>query len=172
MTNPLNFRSQIQSRLPEIQGKKILIFGDVGIDEYIFGDVYRISPEAPVPVVDVSSRSKKMGLSANVAANVKSLGGTPLLVSVVGDDREGETLQALLSEQGIPVEGLLKDHQRPTTAKTRILSGQHHIVRVDSENRSPVSEATYKGLKKQVRVGLRTVMASYCKTTPRALSPR
>jgi len=145
-----NFSSQIREHLTQLQGQKILIFGDVGVDEYIEGEIYRISPEAPVPVVDVTSKTEKMGLSANVAANVKSLGGYPQLISVIGEDREGEKLKSLLDAQGIETSGFIVDSTRPTTAKTRIMSGQHHIVRVDSENREKIGEATQKRLQEQV----------------------
>ena len=91
--------SQILDKLSTLQGKKILIVGDVGIDEYVSGKVQRISPEAPVPVVEVENTQKMLGLSANVAANIQSLGGDPLLVSVIGEDTIGSHLRGLLKEK-------------------------------------------------------------------------
>ncbi|MCJ8277041.1 MAG: D-glycero-beta-D-manno-heptose-7-phosphate kinase [Bdellovibrionales bacterium] len=138
--NQLSLMSQkILDQLPTLQRKKILIFGDVGIDEYVEGHVGRISPEAPVPVVEVKESTEKLGLSANVAANVKSLGGTPWLVSFVGQDKGSETLKSLLSEREISSDFLITDSERPTTSKLRVMSGQHHIVRVDYETKSPLS---------------------------------
>lgn len=129
------------TQLGELTGKKILVFGDVGIDEYVRGDVVRISPEAPVPVVEVQSSSKKLGLSANVAANVQGLGGEALLVSLVGDDSAAFTLKSLLKSQNISTDYLLTDPSRSTTTKLRVMSGHHHIVRVDFENKAPVQES-------------------------------
>lgn len=126
-------------RLPELEGKKVLIFGDVGLDEYVQGDVVRISPEAPVPVVEVNSTDKKLGLSANVAANVRALGGTPMLFSLVGDDLGAETLKKLLENQGLSSEYLMTDPDRTTTSKLRVMSGHHHVVRVDYESKSHVA---------------------------------
>ena len=110
-----------------------------GVDEYVQGDVLRISPEAPVPVVEVKTVDKKLGLSANVAANIRSLGGEPLLFSLVGPDSNGENLRKQLKEQGISDRYLMMDPRRSTTTKLRVMSSHQHIVRVDFENRSPVN---------------------------------
>ena len=108
------------------------------MDEYIRGDVVRISPEAPVPVVDVKARDQKLGLSANVAANVQSLGGDPLLFSVIGGDSNGESLKTLLRERNISTQSLVEDSRRGTTKKLRIMSSHQHIVRVDFESKKSV----------------------------------
>jgi len=134
--NPLT--QELLEQLSELENKRILVFGDVGLDEYVQGEVARISPEAPVPVVEVASRHIKLGLSANVAANVKSLGGEPLLFSLVGQDSGYEDLSKLLKDQGISNEYLMVDSSRSTTQKMRVMSGHHHIVRVDYENKNPV----------------------------------
>lgn len=126
-------------------GKKVLVIGDVGVDEYIMGSVRRISPEAPVPVLDVESEDKRLGLAANVAQNVISMGGEVKLVSVIGADSGGEILRKLLKKSGVSHEYLVQDTERPTTRKTRVMTGQHHLVRVDHEirrNLSAQSEAT------------------------------
>ena len=130
---------ELLKKLPELEGSKVLVFGDVGVDEYVQGDVLRISPEAPVPVVEVKTVDKKLGLSANVAANVRSLGGEPLLFSLVGPDANGENLRKRLKEQGISDRYLMVDPQRSTTTKLRVMSSHQHIVRVDFENRSSVN---------------------------------
>ena len=154
MTNLESERQKILGQLSQLEGKKIFIFGDLGIDQYVDGEVSRISPEAPVPVVEVTSTDTKLGLSGNVAANVKSLGGTPLLFSLVGEDRNGEVLESLLSEQGISAEHLIKDAKRETTAKLRVMSGQHHVVRVDYENKQAISEATLMAHKDAIAQGI------------------
>ncbi len=113
---------------------KALIVGDVMIDAYIWGRVDRISPEAPVPIVQVSHREKRLGGAANVALNVQAMGATPLLCSVVGDDPEARLLEELLKKRGISEEGIIKSPNRITTVKERVLSGSQHILRVDSEH--------------------------------------
>ncbi len=126
-------------KLPQVAGKKIFIFGDIGIDEYVQGQVSRISPEAPVPVLEVEGSNKKLGLSGNVAANVQSLGGTPFLFSAIGDDDKAEILKQLLTENQISPDFLLVDPSRYTTSKLRVMAGHHHIVRVDYESKAALS---------------------------------
>lgn len=154
MTNLQDMSQKLDAKLDQLQGKKVFIFGDVGIDEYVSGDVRRISPEAPVPVVEVNQTDKKLGLSGNVAANVKSLGGVPLMFSLIGQDRNGEQLKALLSEKGISPDYLMIDPKRETTTKLRVMSGQHHVVRVDYENRSPMDSDTLNSFSKTLEEGI------------------
>ena len=92
-------KQNLLDRLPELEGRKILIVGDIGLDEYILGDVRRISPEAPVPVLEVSSEDLRLGLAANVAQNVVSLGGQAVLVAVVGDDSGADRLKDLFKKK-------------------------------------------------------------------------
>ena len=99
--------------------KKVLIIGDVMIDSYIWGKVNRISPEAPVPVVNVKTREKRLGGAANVALNIKALGATPILCSVVGDDSESQTLNELISDKYITGKGIIKSEERVTTKSTK-----------------------------------------------------
>jgi rfaE bifunctional protein kinase chain/domain len=120
------------------KNKKIAVIGDVMIDKYIFGHVSRISPEYPVPVVDVTSESSRLGGAANVAVNIHSLGAETLLIGVIGDDAESRNLANLMWEHGLDPGMLVADSTRPTTCKTRILSQNHHITRVDYESRKPV----------------------------------
>ncbi len=122
-------------------GKRILVVGDVGVDEYVKGHVERISPEAPVPVVEVQSIELSVGMSANVAINVKALGGDPLLLSVVGQDVCSEQLMEELKKFDISSAHLISDKERPTTKKTRVMSGQHHVVRVDYEKKHFLSNS-------------------------------
>ncbi len=132
-------RQSLIEKVSHFKGKKVLVIGDVGVDEYIMGAVKRISPEAPVPVLEVESEDKRLGLAANVAQNVVSLGGQVKLVSVIGSDTGAEILQDLLQKSGVSFEYLVKDNKRPTTRKTRVMTGQHHLVRVDHEVRKNLS---------------------------------
>lgn len=142
----LNVDSKVRQSLIEkvtlFKGKKVLVVGDVGVDEYIMGAVKRISPEAPVPVLEVESEDKRLGLAANVAQNVVSLGGEVKLISVTGSDVGAEILNDLLRQSGVTSEYLVKDEARATTRKTRVMTGQHHLVRVDHEVRKNLAEAT------------------------------
>ena len=111
----------------------VLIIGDVMLDSYLWGKVERISPEAPVPIVNVQKREIRLGGAANVALNILSLGAKPILCSVVGDDADGENLLALLDKHGMSQDGILQVANRPTTIKHRIIASSQHILRVDSE---------------------------------------
>ena len=126
----------LQSILAAFPGKRVLVVGDVMLDEYLWGAVRRISPEAPVPVVELQKRSHVPGGAANTAANVAGLRGEVFLYSIVGGDEAGRQLLSALAAQGIPLEGLLIDENRPTTTKTRIIAHSQQVVRVDREDRS------------------------------------
>lgn len=133
-------RAALLEALESFKTKKVLVVGDVGLDEYVLGRVRRISPEAPVPVVEVESEDKRLGLAANVAQNVVSLGAEPILISVVGDDTGANLLRDLFTSAKVKSDYLVIDRQRPTTRKTRVMSGPHHIVRVDYELRKYISD--------------------------------
>lgn len=126
-------KKTLVEKIPSLRNKRVLIVGDVGLDEYIMGEVRRISPEAPVPVLEVNSEENRLGLAANVAQNVASLGGVPLLVSVVGKDAGAGMLDDLFAKSNVSSEHLIRSSLRPTTRKTRVMTGHHHIVRVDHE---------------------------------------
>lgn len=126
-------------RLETLPKVRLIVVGDIGLDEYVLGDVRRISPEAPVPVLEVQSQDSRLGLSANVAQNVASLGGTALLVGVVGQDNAAEELRKQLRAAEVSPEHLIVDPSRPTTHKLRVMSGPHHIVRVDYEKKQYLS---------------------------------
>ena len=146
--------SSLSKKLPELEGKKVMIFGDIGVDEYVSGDVARISPEAPVPVVEVKSTQEKLGLSGNVAANVKSLGGEPLLFSLVGQDTKAELIRTLLEKKGISANHLITDSNRETTTKLRVMAGHHHVVRVDYESRKDMDAKTLADNEDRIRDGV------------------
>ncbi len=120
--------------------KRIAVVGDLMVDQYYWGTVHRISPEAPVPVVDVNSVSHRLGGAANVANNIQALEGVPLLVGLVGNDHPGQVLQSLMRDQDLTTDGVIVDASRPTTTKTRVIAHDQHVVRVDNESRAECPE--------------------------------
>lgn len=117
----------------------ILVVGDLGIDKYTFGEVRRISPEAPVPVLEVQKEWNKLGLAANVSDNLKSLEVASTLCGVVGDDDRASLVESLLEERGLKTWGLIRDPARLTTYKERITTGSQQICRVDYETKDSLS---------------------------------
>lgn len=128
--------------LDALRGKRIAVVGDLMLDRYIWGSVSRISPEAPVPVVDMETEQIRLGGAANVAKNIKSMGGSPLLLGVIGADNSGRQLLSLLRESAFPDDGIVTDPDRPTTVKTRVIAHNQHVVRIDRESRAEISPAT------------------------------
>lgn len=114
----------------------VLIVGDVMVDSYLWGKSTRLSPEAPVPIVNVVKSEKRLGGAANVALNVQALGATTLLCSIIGDDQEGADFIRLLEENQLSTAGIIRSPERITTVKQRILSGGQHLLRIDSEMES------------------------------------
>jgi rfaE bifunctional protein kinase chain/domain len=110
------------------------------LDRYYWGSVARISPEAPVPVVEVESESARLGGAANVANNIAALGGVPLMIGVIGQDDAGQALRSIIKESGLPIDGVLVDASRPTTVKTRVIAHHQHVVRVDKEVKEDIGE--------------------------------
>ncbi len=143
-------RDRILEKISQFNQFKILLIGDVGIDEYIMGAVKRISPEAPVPVLEVQEEDKRLGLAANVAQNIVSLGGQVHLVSVIGSDDGAVKLKKMLSDSNVSTAHLVIENNRPTTRKTRIISGHHHLVRVDHEVKKNLSAETEDEIFKQI----------------------
>lgn len=126
--------------LKEFENLRIAVYGDVMLDRYLIGEVGRISPEAPVPVVDLKEERLVAGGAANVAANIKGLGSEVLLMSAIGTDREGTELLGLLETQSIGVDGISRVEGFETTVKTRVLSGSHQIARIDRESVLEIGE--------------------------------
>jgi rfaE bifunctional protein kinase chain/domain len=122
--------------------KTLAVIGDVMLDRYVFGNVSRISPEAPVPVVDVKSADVRLGGAANVALNVHALGCEALLFGVIGSDDNGQTLLAEMKAKGLPTSCIITEAKRPTTCKTRVIAQNHHIVRIDSEVKHAITSET------------------------------
>jgi D-beta-D-heptose 7-phosphate kinase/D-beta-D-heptose 1-phosphate adenosyltransferase len=130
----------INGILSRFQGKRIAVLGDLMLDRYYWGSVHRISPEAPVPVVEVESESVRFGGAANVANNIQALGGIPVLVGLVGIDHPGQMMAEMMSERGMDTGGLVRDSDRPTTIKTRVIASEQHVVRIDTESKAPCPE--------------------------------
>jgi rfaE bifunctional protein kinase chain/domain len=133
-----------EKRLKELfsgfAGKKIAVVGDVMIDRYYWGTVTRISPEAPVPVVDVVSESVRLGGAANVAHNIQVLGGDPIIVGLIGNDYAGQLFQNLMQEMNLNPAGIVVDDSRSTTLKTRVIAHDQHVVRIDNESKTECPE--------------------------------
>lgn len=130
---------------------RVLVIGDVMLDHYLRGRVVRISPEAPVPIVEMAEESYMPGGAANVARNLTALGAQAELFGVIGPDTAGRQLKKLLQEQKVECTGLVLSNDRPTSMKTRIIAHQQQVVRVDREKRDPVAPRTVRRLLKSIR---------------------
>jgi D-beta-D-heptose 7-phosphate kinase/D-beta-D-heptose 1-phosphate adenosyltransferase len=156
---PLLTRTRAATLLKRVRGRRVLVVGDVMIDQFIWGRVGRISPEAPVPVVQVSGESFHLGGAGNVAANARSLGAVPVLVGVVGDDDAGRRVGESLEKAGIESRLEVSRDGRPTTVKTRIVAHSQQLVRADREEVSEISAVEERALLAAVRSELSTVEA-------------
>lgn len=121
------------------KGRRIAVIGDMMLDIYFRGDVKRISPEAPVPIVEVENEFFRFGGAANCALNIISLGGIPEPIGVIGYDSFGTIFRSLLAESGISSKGIFVDDSRPTTAKTRVIADKQHVVRIDKESKQDLN---------------------------------
>jgi rfaE bifunctional protein kinase chain/domain len=130
---PMFESTEFEVLFNQFLNQKVLIIGDVMIDTYLWGSVGRVSPEAPVPIVSGVIEENRLGGAANVALNVKAMGAVPILCSVIGDDDRGRLFLELMGEQFLSDIGLVVDNHRVTTQKTRIISGNQHLLRVDEE---------------------------------------
>ncbi|WLE98868.1 MAG: D-glycero-beta-D-manno-heptose-7-phosphate kinase [Candidatus Electrothrix communis] len=135
----------MQKQVERFADTRILVIGDVILDQFIWGNVSRISPEAPVPVVNVTREELLLGGSANVLRNIISLGGSCALCGIIGDDPMGDELLALMEKVGAPVEGLIKG-ERPTTIKTRVVAQGQQVVRYDREKAGVPSRQTLESM--------------------------
>jgi rfaE bifunctional protein kinase chain/domain len=137
-----------------LAGVRVLVVGDLMLDEYVWGEVRRISPEAPVPVVEITRRSHAPGGAANVAAGIVALGGVATLVGMTGTDVTGQRLRESLTAGRIDAAGLISDPGRPTTSKTRFIAHAQQVVRADEEDRRPLDEDLSARLLSGVRLRL------------------
>ncbi|MCS6850780.1 MAG: D-glycero-beta-D-manno-heptose-7-phosphate kinase [Gemmataceae bacterium] len=153
--------------IPRLAGRRILVVGDLMLDTYLWGQVRRVSPEAPVPVVELLRRCHYPGGAANVAANVASLGGVPALAGVVGADNAGRLLREQIAQRGVALAALLEDAARPTTTKTRIVAFNQQIVRLDEEVAFPLAAELEGRLLDQLAAALADaeacILADYAK---------
>ena len=130
---------QLHHRLEAMRGARIAVLGDLMLDRYLWGSVNRISPEAPVPVVEIEDESEQFGGAANVANNILGLGATAIPLGVIGNDSSGQRLLELLKNAGCVTDGVFVDPERPTTIKTRVIAHSQHVVRTDRESKRDLS---------------------------------
>ena len=133
LNNKVMDNTEIKQIFAKFNQMRAIVIGDVMVDSYMWGKVDRMSPEAPVPIVSVTKRENRLGGAANVSLNLKALGATPILFSVIGNDEIGKTFKKLLEKRDLSSEGIFIDPQRITTVKNRIISNGQHIARVDEE---------------------------------------
>ncbi len=136
--------SKLKSVISNFTNKKMLVIGDLILDEFVWGKVSRISPEAPVPVVWVDNESFMPGGASNVANNINSLGAKAYLVGVVGNDERAGILKGELEHRGVNIDGIFADPQRPTILKTRVIAHQQQVVRIDREKVEPLKDSTVR----------------------------
>ncbi len=138
--------SAIDTLFRSMEKLNVLVIGDVMLDAYLWGNVDRISPEAPVPIVSIRKKENRLGGAANVTINVRALGATPLLCSVIGSDTNGRDFIELMQQLGLSTEGIVQSPDRPTTVKTRVIGNNHQMLRVDEESDSDIPVAERKQL--------------------------
>ena len=131
-------RAALEAIVERMEGLRVLVVGDLMLDEYRVGEVARISPEAPVPIVRVREERCELGGAGNVARNLVSLGASPALVGILGFDREGSLLRARVEAIGLATSGLIDSSARPTTHKLRIVARAQQVLRLDREDESPL----------------------------------
>ena len=138
-----NYNSnELKKHVDKFSETTILVIGDIIMDEYIWGDVSRISPEAPVPVVDIKQETKMLGGAANVINNINSLGGQSILCGVIGEDHMGREILDEVKSLGITTDGIVVEPERPTSIKTRVVAHSQQVVRFDRESRKKISSGS------------------------------
>ena len=140
----------LQAVVDRFAGRRLLVLGDLMLDHYLWGRCERISPEAPVPVVDVQKETSSLGGAGNVAANLTALGAVPVLVGLVGDDERASKLFEAFADRGVDTRSIVRDPSRPTTMKTRIIAHSQQVVRADWESRADVDGTALAGLLKVI----------------------
>lgn len=131
----------IQDAFQKFNKLKIAVIGDIMVDAYIWGKVSRISPEAPVPIINLTKREDRLGGAANVALNLVALGIQTEMISVIGSDEGGQKLKTLLAENNISCHNLVESSERKSTIKTRVIGNNQHLLRVDNEQTNAISES-------------------------------
>ncbi len=135
----MNLEEQIKI-IEQFNNASVLVIGDLMLDRYLNGTMSRISPEAPAPLIDITSESFRLGGAANAIKNICALGGNVLAVGVVGEDWFGKRLIGLLKQENVDTRCVIDIKERPTTVKTRVIAGQHQIIRLDRECKDPVTD--------------------------------
>jgi rfaE bifunctional protein kinase chain/domain len=148
---------RLRQMIGGFSGKTIAVVGDVMIDRYYWGSVHRVSPEAPVPIVEVEEESVRFGGAANVAKNIETLGGTPYVVGLVGKDHPGDLFLKMLADDGLDDRGIVIDASRPTTIKTRVIAAGQHVVRVDNESKKDCAAEVQAQIIGAIRTSIRKI---------------
>ncbi len=142
-----------------ISNHKIAVIGDMMLDGYYWGDVSRVSPEAPVPVVEIEKEFFRFGGAANVALNIKKLGGNAIPIGIIGNDSDGKIFSKLLKNENIDDSGIFIDHTRPTTTKTRVIADKQHVVRIDKESKNYIGNKFEKRILNFLQKNISSVSA-------------
>ena len=143
--------SRKQQIFENFKHKKIAVIGDLMLDRYLWGKVSRISPEAPVPVVEIDSEATHLGGAANVVHNLYTLGAIPIPFGVIGDDNSGKLLKDLFKKKNFSTAGIIVDKKRKTSVKTRIIAHNQHVVRADYESKQPIPTNIFNKLMDKLR---------------------
>ena len=154
---------ELKRYIDKFSEAKVLVIGDIIMDEYLWGHVSRISPEAPVPVVEVKQETKRLGGAANVVNNIVSLGGKAILCGVIGEDDTGREIVDRIKELGIGTEGIFEETDRPTSIKSRIIAHSQQVVRFDRESRKEIKPETMDRLLHflgEMRDGIQVIIVS------------
>jgi D-glycero-beta-D-manno-heptose-7-phosphate kinase len=159
--------ARARALLKAMRGRRVLVLGDVMLDQFVWGKVARISPEAPVPVVEVTGQSFHLGGAGNVATNVRSLGGETVLAAVIGEDAAGERVRSSLADAGVEPILAVSPGGRPTTVKTRIIAHNQQVVRADREHSGEIPDglasALFDGVRRVLRSCHAVVVSDYQK---------
>src|SRR5258705_1938690 len=148
-------RDRFRALIGRFAGRRLMVLGDLMLDRYLWGRVDRISPEAPVPVVDIERESWSLGGAGNVAANLCALGAEAMLAGVVGNDADGLALLRALEERGVDTRLVVRDPDRPTTVKTRVIAHAQQVVRYDREVRTDIGGEPLRALRESIERELR-----------------
>lgn len=149
----------LKAYVDRFKDASVLVIGDVMLDEYLWGHVSRISPEAPVPVVEVRQETRMLGGAANVIRNMRTLGASPILCGAIGEDEAGNRIREELEALGLRTDGLIRERERPTSIKTRVVAQNQQVVRFDRESRQRLTRQSIEGLLKIVADNLRELQA-------------
>ena len=152
-------KNRLKRVIAGFKSAKVLVVGDLMLDRFVWGNVERISPEAPVPVVKISSESAMMGGASNVANNIRALGAEALITGIIGDDIAGEEFLQMVKKQGMNEDGIILNKKRPTIVKTRIIAQHQQVVRTDKEFVSPINSGEAKKILAYIKSNMREISA-------------